>query len=536
MFSEHRLDSPPPTSRFRRPWSPDPYDPLPSTSNLRSHGFEAPNQGGYYAAERRREPSDVSVEALDLADYAHTLNRNEHYLAQHPPFQPYDPYPPSPQPFRPLARTDSLSPPSLVSASASSSQSHSFSPRSPVRRPFSLPPPSFPTRSHHSDPSSAHWSRPRQEPQIASPGSEIDIAQFPSFARGWYAQDRPGPQHPLSPPTLLDDRGAKDQPKPSPFDPAYTFEHDPFHEPYSSPPPTYPYSSAYGSQSRYSRDQNMVPWGGDPPDGDRPINPETKEERMRMLEREFGGKGGPKDEGEAETMVGCIDQRGRLITQGPKKRLAVRWVQALLALTAAISSIYAALIIKPPSPAPPANKLPAYLLYVLSVLTFLGCTFLFLIYPCCCGARKQKGSPYMAGPSGMMVLPVQGFPGGKHKKKGKKGKGGQGEGVQVNLIVDPSMFGRDRERGRDDDEEEDEDGAEALPGSYAGSSSAARQRRPPRRRGIFAGLAMEEQWKHARKMLKWGMTVDVLALLLWGTEFVVILLGKRCPVGAFEGW
>lgn len=142
----------------------------------------------------------------------------------------------------------------------------------------------------------------------------------------------------------------------------------------------------------------------------------------------------------------------------------------------------------------------------------------------------------MAGPSGMMVLPVQGFPGGKHKKKGKKGKGGQGEGVQVNLIVDPSMFGRDRERGRDDDEEEDEDGAEALPGSYAGSSSAARQRRPPRRRGIFAGLAMEEQWKHARKMLKWGMTVDVLALLLWGTEFVVILLGKRCPVGAFEGW
>ncbi len=65
---------------------------------------------------------------------------------------------------------------------------------------------------------------------------------------------------------------------------------------------------------------------------------------MRMLEREFGGKGGPKDEGEAETMVGCIDQRGRLITQGPKKRLAVRWVQALLALTAAISSIYAALV------------------------------------------------------------------------------------------------------------------------------------------------------------------------------------------------
>ena len=49
-----------------------------------------------------------------------------------------------------------------------------------------------------------------------------------------------------------------------------------------------------------------------------------------------------------------------------------------------------------------------------------------------------------------MVLPVQGLPGGKPHKKGKKGKGAQQGGVQVNLIVDPSMFGRDAERGRDE--------------------------------------------------------------------------------------
>ena len=47
---------------------------------------------------------------------------------------------------------------------------------------------------------------------------------------------------------------------------------------------------------------------------------------------------------------------------------------------------------------------------------------------------------------------------------------------------------------------------------------------------------MEEQWKHARKMLKWGVTVDVLAMLLWGMVFVVILLGNRCPVGDYLGW
>ncbi|KAI0372932.1 hypothetical protein BV20DRAFT_990363 [Pilatotrama ljubarskyi] len=532
MFSDYQLESPPPASRFRRPWSPDPYDPLPSTSNVRHLGQDSSNLAGCYASERHREPSDPSVEALDLADYARTLNRNEHYLSQQPPFQPYDAYPPSPHSLRPLARTDSLSPPSLASASASSTQSLSFSPRSPpMRRPFSLPPPSFPTRSHQDDLSSAHRSRSRQEPQIASPDSEIDITHFPSFARGWYGQERSGPHHALPPPT----GGAEGPQKRSPFDPAYTFEHDPFSDPYVSPPPTYPYGSSYGSHSRYSRDQNMVPWGGDPPDGDRPVDPETKEERMRMLEREFGGKGGMKDEGDVERTVGSVDERGKLITEGPKKRLAVRWLQALLALTAAVSSIYAALIIKPPTPAPPANKLPAYLLYVLSVLTFLGCTYLFLIYPCCCGARKPKSSPYTEGPGGMMVLPVQGLPGGK-QKKGKKDKGGSGQGVQVNLIVDPTMFGRDSERGRDEDEDIDEDESEALPGSYVGSSSAGRRRRAPRRRGIFAGLAMEEQWRKARKVLKWGTTVDVLAMLLWGMEFVVILLGKRCPVGGFEGW
>lgn len=138
-----------------------------------------------------------------------------------------------------------------------------------------------------------------------------------------------------------------------------------------------------------------------------------------------------------------------------------------------------------------------------------------------------------------MVLPVQGLPGpgGKHKnKKGKKGKGAPDGGVQVNLIVDPTMFGRDTERGRDDEEDDEEDGSSAIPGSYSGASSAGQRRRAPKRRSIFAGLAMEEQWKKARKVLKWGVTVDAIAMVAWGFEFVLILLGKRCPVGGFLGW
>lgn len=131
-----------------------------------------------------------------------------------------------------------------------------------------------------------------------------------------------------------------------------------------------------------------------------------------------------------------------------------------------------------------------------------------------------------------MVMPIQGMPGGK-KKGGKKGKGG-GEGVQVNLIVDPSMFGgRDRERDGDWEGEGDDD-SEVPPGSA--TSASGRTRRGPKRRGIFAGLAMEAEWQRARKRLKWTSAFDVLAMVLWGAEFVFILIGKRCPTGSCDGW
>jgi hypothetical protein len=37
-------------------------------------------------------------------------------------------------------------------------------------------------------------------------------------------------------------------------------------------------------------------------------------------------------------------------------------------------------------------------------------------------------------------------------------------------------------------------------------------------------------------MLKWAMAADVVCFVLWGTEFVVVLVGQRCPSGGFEGW
>ncbi|KAH9945878.1 uncharacterized protein BXZ73DRAFT_37303 [Epithele typhae] len=527
-YPDHWLEAPPPPSRFRRPWSPDPYDPLPHTSRQLPRDQDPYRSVGQWVSERRREPSDVSVEALDLADYSQTLHRNQHYLSQQPAFNAYDAYPPSPRGHRPLARVDSLSPPSLMSGS--SEQSHSVGPHSPpARRPFSLPPPSSFPSTPRGGYSSSNGFHGRQDPRVASPDTEFDIAQFPSFAQGWYGRER---GNPLAPPHSAHGHEGEGTPKRNPFDPALINEYDPFADPYnsySSPPPSYPYGSSYGPHSGSSRDNHIVPWNAD--SEERPVDPGTKEERIRMLEREFGKDAGKT--GEPETLVGSVDLRGRLITEGPRKRLATRWIQVLLSLATAVASLYTGFVIKPPTPAPPASKLPAYVLYGLSFISFFGCTFFYLIYPCCCGTRKPRSTP-LTGPQGMMVLPVQGLPGGKPKKKGKKGKGQPDGGVQVNLIVDPSMFGNGLGREREEDDDDD-DGTTVIPGSYSGPSSNG-QRRRPKRRSVFEGLALEEQWKRARKLLKWVVTVDTLALLLWGTEFVLILLGKRCPVGGYLGW
>lgn len=138
-----------------------------------------------------------------------------------------------------------------------------------------------------------------------------------------------------------------------------------------------------------------------------------------------------------------------------------------------------------------------------------------------------------------MILPVQHLPGGNQYKGNKKSKKGKkstmpGGDVQVNLIVDPTMFGGGR--GAQDSGERDYDEERWTSGSTTDRPSGDRVGRPPKRRSVFEGLAMEERWKTARKYHKWCAAFDSVSFLLWGVEFVLILIGKRCPSGAFEGW
>jgi hypothetical protein len=79
------------------------------------------------------------------------------------------------------------------------------------------------------------------------------------------------------------------------------------------------------------------------------VTEDVKAERLRMLEREFGGAGDAKygqDRGEEgpNGMVGSVDEHGRLITAGPKKRVTVRVLQGLLACGTAVSGIYGAMV------------------------------------------------------------------------------------------------------------------------------------------------------------------------------------------------
>lgn len=478
-----------------RPWSPDPRDPLPSSRFLGGHQHQ------------RHDVSDPSIDAFDLADYARTLNRNPY---DHP--YPYDDYLSSPPPTRTfsLATHTSSHPPSLVSSRGTpSSHPHSIpSHRNIDHRLFtpSIPVQSPALTSVYNLRGGVPYSHEPLGPFNAGSShdvtlpSEIDITHFPSWSHGWYAKEKKwSPIGQLHEPSRA-----------SFFDPAYP----------TAAKTGNKYDAYAAASSLSSRD--YVPWSdSDAPDYDSPLDPELKQERVRMLEHEFGSSApGPVK----QEPIGSVNEKGRLITDGPRKRTAIRATEVFLALGIAATLIYAALWIKPSKPPPPQSEPHTYALYALSILTTLLCLYLFFIRPCFLGGRKKRNVTG-TGPGGLAVLPIQGLQGDK-KKKGKKGKQEQGN-VQVNLIVDPTMFGPPV--GQDDEESANFD-------EHFSSSSHSGPGKRQKRRSVFEGLALEEQWKLARRDLKLMLLYDTAGLLLWSVEFVWILIRERCPPGGFNGW
>lgn len=279
---------------YRRPWSPEPFDPNPNMAGP-STGFHA-----------RREPSDASVQALDLADYAAHLR-----ASQFPP--------------RPI-RYDDVVPGSIFPSSASG-PSRSSMPRrpGPSRRPFSLPPASLNYRTR------------QEELEEAA----IDVSSFPPWSRDWYTEPQHSPKEwspyddlpPPSSPFLGRTYGK------SPFDPAYI--HQPEMDPYDDPPSVESLKYAYG-------DNLSIP--SLPPSYTSPMHADRKANRLRMLEAEFAPKPDEKLAGmdvsddDDELRVGSVDANGRLISPGPKRRKVLRILQTLILLASTATIIYGLLV------------------------------------------------------------------------------------------------------------------------------------------------------------------------------------------------
>ncbi|EAU88643.2 hypothetical protein CC1G_01016 [Coprinopsis cinerea okayama7 len=643
----HQLDTPPPPSQLYqpaptrhrpRPWSPEPYDSydyLPSTLGSSNDSRETFNrlqrsrihQGAgdddhdrssrgrgpqrqdtfmddypplpeeqfprltLRPSRRRQEASEVSVEALDLADYARTLRSRQAAEDPYPPFRPAESssaastssprqgqrsppvYPPSSFPNFIRGGTRSSANTSTTATHHTPQSTHSL-PVGSRRRPFSLPSSPY----NHSAPN-----------LVPDPEQEVDVTQFPSWTREWYndSTNRNGNTHldqleeyemkaGFAPPRAFvggsSSRNSRaslqGKPELSPFDPAYIHPEsypkgrvDPFDDNLSYPSYSAPSYSNHDPLLGYndSGRDGVVPWSLDPPEyKNLPVDPQVKEERIRMLEREFGSdkKGKKKAHGHAgskhlekddelmrddngKLVIGTPDGKGGLVTQGPKTRAAA---------------------LKPEPAPPPAGKPPFYILAVLAPITLLLLAYLFLIRPCTT-RRKYPSHPH-PGAQGMMVLPVQGGGGGKGKKwkggpkppfpggkKGKKGPfGGPPGDVQVNLIVDPNAFSNpsDDISSSSSSDEYDEGGFPAgffdrhNPKSSFEYQQQKRKekdkarRKRNRRRTLMASLKLEEEWKSARRWVRIVSFVDTFACVVWAVAFGFVLAGKRCPTGGEE--
>ncbi|TRM62571.1 hypothetical protein BD626DRAFT_497819 [Schizophyllum amplum] len=333
---------------------------------------------------------------------------------------------------------------------------------------------------------------------------------------------------------------------PPPHSPGSYGYHDPFSAT-SIGPPSYGHDSMgiYGPARSYGHGVDgspVLPWGNNDADH-ATIADELKEERVRMLEERFAtdptstSRSEPDDSGEyrdsttGALIPGTVDRQGDLVTNGPKKRLAVRVLQLLLAIGAAIPGIWAAIFLHPKTAPSPKGSVASYVLYVWGAIGLVLVLSVYFIHPCTRRRKfaKAKGqSPGGLANTGMMVLPVM-QPGGKKHKKGKKGKKGRGD-VQVNLIVDPAMFGRGRED-EDDEEEEEEPRRNRRgepPGAWDGDSSSAdfwkdeawgttappKKKRKPRR-SIMASLAAEKHWRRARSYAHKLIWVDAGMLVVY---------------------
>ena len=315
MYSPHHLDSPPPVSQFRRPWSPVEFETYDES-----------------ARRQARQASEYSFEALDLTEYQTRLPqihiaediRDQSYSIPRP-LRNYSEYPATPPRSFSLASRCSfpMSSPSLTSGASSSSHAYSarLSTPPPLHRPFSLPAPRI-TNSHvGSDSSRAHNYPWLAEDEHDEESVEDDFSSFPEWSRDWFRNKAPNPSKRVYEPILS-------------FDPAAIASHCDNTYPSS----TVPYSSSNESH------RNLLPWSAEDRGLGTEVTPEMKKERMRMLKQEFGNISTNPLDYQGRKVVGTVNEEGVMITSGPKKRKLTRWAQGIFSSGAMLASLYSAVV------------------------------------------------------------------------------------------------------------------------------------------------------------------------------------------------
>ncbi len=414
---------------IRRPWSPPStrpdmelgddggaiarylaeVDAQPASARLQQ-------AGGWHDRRRQREPSEISVDALDLADYSHTMDsrRDQIMLGPQPHQLPtpshtppisarslkyppialppaddvYARYPGPPKqrriinlndnaPFeRPFSAQSLQSRTSGRSAGAYSAAHSSNARSSPSPYPRYSPAPRTTPR-HMSLPApipgepmifAANRSQPSPKfgTSVFDEAGDVDVNSFPKWSRGWYDQGnstQPGTGRRKGDLTFPNPASGSREtlrqeeadlgiwpPQAAPNYPSTsTYPYAPYPHSAPSSPRRDPMSPSSPPPMPWGQSSSALGHGYDTTDGTPQYVPDSiKEERMRMLEKEFGssskGKGKERAWGTSDAPVGAIDAQGSLVTDGPKRRTAVRWMQTLLAAVSAGAGLYGALV------------------------------------------------------------------------------------------------------------------------------------------------------------------------------------------------
>jgi len=136
--------------------------------------------------------------------------------------------------------------------------------------------------------------------------------------------------------------------------------------------------------------------------------------------------------------------------------------------------------------------------------------------------------------------------GGGGGRKGKKRKQGMPGGFQVNLVVDPRAFQaantppkkKKKKEGSRKKARRKLGTAEELDSSSSSSDSSSEEDEEETRRPSFVEVMRKrERRAWARKWIVRMVWFDVVMGLGWGVVFgVVMVMGKKCPVGGYAGW